>query len=171
MKINQIGHIAFNCKNMEKTKKFYCEQLGLPIKFEMTYKDLFEMMKEDPRGAKLMNNKFVQMIHKKMSNKLWLFYVEISPNQFIEFFPKSKRILPYRPGGVTNAYQHFALIVDDIHKTKEELISKGIKIDSDIRLGPDNTYQMWIHDPDGNRFEFMQYTDKSYQVVGKQKVL
>ncbi len=25
---------------------------------------------------------------------------------------------------------------------------------------------MWVHDPDGNKFEIMQYTDKSFQVVG-----
>lgn len=26
------------------------------------------------------------------------------------------------------------------------------------------------HDPDGNKIEFMQYTDRSYQVVGKPEI-
>ena len=25
---------------------------------------------------------------------------------------------------------------------------------------------MWIHDPDGNRIEMMQYTDESFQITG-----
>ena len=25
---------------------------------------------------------------------------------------------------------------------------------------------MWIHDPDGNRIEIMQYTDESFQITG-----
>ena len=57
--------------------------------------------------------------------------------------------------------------MDDIYKTKEELVSKGVKIDTDISFGPDYTYQMWIHDPDGNKFEIMQYTERSFQMVGK----
>ena len=31
----------------------------------------------------------------------------------------------------------------------------------------DNTWQMWSHDPDGNKIEFMQYTEKSFQLVGR----
>lgn len=32
--------------------------------------------------------------------------------------------------------------------------------------GQSETWQMWIHDPDGNKFEIMQYTDKSLQHHG-----
>ena len=39
-------------------------------------------------------------------------------------------------------------------------------IDTPITKGPSETYQMWLHDPDGNKFEIMQFTDKSIQVVG-----
>lgn len=37
----------------------------------------------------------------------------------------------------------------------------------DISLGIDNTWVMWMKDPDGNPFEIMEYTDKSYQVIGR----
>lgn len=32
--------------------------------------------------------------------------------------------------------------------------------------GPSETWQFWSHDPDGNYFEVMQFTDKSYQING-----
>ena len=50
--------------------------------------------------------------------------------------------------------------------TAEELASRGVKPDTAISKGPSGTYQQWYHDPDGNRFELMQYTEDSYQVIG-----
>jgi hypothetical protein len=46
-------------------------------------------------------------------------------------------------------------------------MKNGIKLDKDIDLGPDGTYQLWIVDPDGNRIELMQYTEKSKQLIEK----
>ena len=40
-------------------------------------------------------------------------------------------------------------------------------IDSEIELGLENTWVFWMHDPDGNKFEIMEYTKDSYQVVGR----
>lgn len=62
--------------------------------------------------------------------------------------------------------QHIAVIVDDIHATYADILKMGIENEGEPRLGPDRTWQFWIHDPDGNQFEFMQYTPESYQVVG-----
>ena len=56
--------------------------------------------------------------------------------------------------------------MDDIHKTRDELVSKGVEIDVEPNIGPSKTWQMWIHDPEGNKFEIMQYTEGSLQVVG-----
>ena len=39
-------------------------------------------------------------------------------------------------------------------------------IETGISLGMDKTYQMWMHDPEGNRFELMEYTDESYRLHG-----
>ena len=63
-------------------------------------------------------------------------------------------------------YSHFALTVDDIYATREKLEDRGLTFDTEISKGPSETYQMWAHDPDGNKFEIMQFTDKSYQLVG-----
>ena len=42
----------------------------------------------------------------------------------------------------------------------------GIEPDTDISKGPSGTYQQWYHDPDGNKFEVMQYTEDSWQLRG-----
>ena len=34
------------------------------------------------------------------------------------------------------------------------------------RKGPDHTSQIWLEDPDGNKFEVHQYSDKSMQQQG-----
>lgn len=57
-------------------------------------------------------------------------------------------------------------MVDDIHEAREELVKAGIEIDIEPNKGQSETWQMWIHDPDGNKFEIMQYTDKSLQHHG-----
>ena len=46
------------------------------------------------------------------------------------------------------------------------MIERGGKeyIETNIKLGMDKSLQMWIHDPEGNRFELMEYTDESYQL-------
>lgn len=64
-------------------------------------------------------------------------------------------------------YQHLCLEVSDINEAKEAVMKNGIKLDKDIDLGPDGAYQLWVVDPDGNRIELMQYTEKSKQLIEK----
>ena len=45
-------------------------------------------------------------------------------------------------------------------------IEAGIEIDIEPNKGQSETWQMWIHDPDGNKCEIMQYTDLSLQHQG-----
>ena len=100
----------------------------------------------------------------------WLIYLEIVPGQFLElFYPREKMITVegLTDGDVVRAgYAHLSLEVEDIKAAVENLASKGILPTSEITFGPDFTYQCWFEDPDGNRIELMQYTDKSLQVVG-----
>ena len=63
-------------------------------------------------------------------------------------------------------YDHLSLQVDDMNAAVEDLKSKGIMPTSEITFGPDYTYQCWFADPDGNRIELIEYTEKSLQVVG-----
>ena len=43
-----------------------------------------------------------------------------------------------------------------------ELGERGVEV-SDPKLGKDQSWQAWIADPDGNRFELHQYTAESWQ--------
>ena len=58
------------------------------------------------------------------------------------------------------------LTIDDIFAAYDEFVAAGITPDTEVSKGPSETYQFWVSDPDGNKFEVMQYTDKSWQVVG-----
>ena len=62
-------------------------------------------------------------------------------------------------------YSHCAIIVDNLEKAWNELEEKGIKPDTQIQLAPDFTRQFWLSDPDGNKLELMEYSEKSLQVV------
>lgn len=90
----------------------------------------------------------------------------MAPGQFIEIFPNS---WPRKPNVDTkeyNGYTHFSLLVENIEETKKMFEKNGVPIDSQISKGPSETYQMWSHDPDGNLLEVMEFTNKSWQVVG-----
>lgn len=161
MEIKQFGHLAFNCKNQQKSVAFYRDVLGCQEKFSFHYDTFIDIAKNS--GYKVPNFAF-KMLEKK-KGKVWLTYLEFGDGVFIELFDQVGALIANRPAFFHNNYQHFAIIVDDIKKTKAELVSKGVQIDVDINLGADQTYQMWIHDPDGNKIEIMQYTENSYQLT------
>lgn len=100
-------------------------------------------------------------------NEPWIVYMQVTERLFIELFdPQGAQNCCVPKNGDLN-YQHLALIVEDIHAAREELASKGVPIDIEPNLGMDSTWQMWSHDPDGNKIEFMQYTDRSMQLIGR----
>lgn len=78
---------------------------------------------------------------------------------------KKRRI----PGQRDLNYTHYSLEVEDIKAYRQEIIARGgaQHLDTEISMGMDNTWQFWMHDPDGNKFEVMEYTPQSYQVVGR----
>ncbi len=152
-----IMHVSFFTDRMEEMLEFYTKKLGLELKVVVRYKSY--LGRED-RPA-------YQEIAKTEPEKIFNAYIEIAPGQFIELFPKNHgQVERNVPWNSELGYSHFGLICEDIYKTREELEARGIVFDTGISKGPSETYQMWTHDPDGNMFEIMQYTDKSFQVVG-----
>lgn len=155
MKFNSLMHVSFYAKDLEGIREFYENKLGAKIKMlvrNSAYKDkpehlFYERAHSDPDGIAIV-------------------YFELAPGQFIEFFPALKEQKPHTAFNEYIGYSHFGLIVEDIHKTREEFVKKGIPIDVEPTIGNSYTWQMWIHDPEDNRIEVMQYTDKSYQIVG-----
>jgi len=87
-------------------------------------------------------------------------YLEINHNHYIELFEN-----PYMDAPVNTGIAHFCLECHNMDKLIDELDSKGI-LHTEKKLGCDNTYQIWLADPDGNSFEIQQYTPESLQKNG-----
>ena len=168
MGIKTISHIGFNCKNIEESIRFYCDIMGLKKKFTLTYDALADCVALEAKQAGKKEPFYVKAMRKRMAGVLWCVYLELAPGNFIELFnmpnAKRKRI----PGPKDLNYTHYSLEVDDLKSFRETVIAKGGKqyIDSEPILSVDNTWQMWMHDPDGNKFEIMEYTPDSLQVKG-----
>ena len=149
MKIKELGHLAFKCQDLKKSETFYSEVLGFKRQFALCYGDRADAPADIP------------------ADREWIVYMKVTDGLFLELFdPEGAKELSVPEWDKFN-YQHLALIVEDIHEARDELAKHGVPIDTEPELGIDNTWQMWSHDPDGNKIEFMQYTDKSYQVVGR----
>lgn len=130
--ITGIGHVAFRVSNLEDSLRFYCDILG--------FKEAFRLYSDQ--------------------GELWIVYLKISDNNFIELFPYKGEM---EKGYEKKSYQHLCLLVDDINKTLEELASRGLNVQGKPNQGKDGNFQYWITDPDGNRVELMQIMPDSLQ--------
>jgi catechol 2,3-dioxygenase-like lactoylglutathione lyase family enzyme len=87
-------------------------------------------------------------------------YMVVAEGTFVEIFED-----PNLGPVVNNGIAHFCLETDDIDAVVEKLTERGIAV-TPKKLGVDNTWQVWLEDPDGNRFEVHQYTAASTQFSG-----
>lgn len=156
MKFNSIMHVSFYTEKFDEMVEFYTKKLGVKMKVRVYYRAYLD---RDDRPS-------MQRIAKEDPDRVFNVYLELAEGQFIELFPAEEKQKEHTRWNEHKGYSHFALLVDDIFKTREELIAAGVKPDTGISKGPSETYQMWIHDPDGNMFEIMQYTENSIQVKG-----
>lgn len=88
-------------------------------------------------------------------------YLEISEGNYIEVF-ENKDL----DSVVNTGLAHFCLESPDIDTLMEKLREEGVEFTAK-KLGCDQTYQIWLKDPDGNSFEIHQYTNKSSQLTGE----
>ena len=140
MEIRGIAHIAYMVSDMEKSLRFYCDTLG--------FREMFTL--------------------KNDAGEPWIIYMEVAPHQYIELFydiEHAERVpLSFSNMGSRIGYMHLSLEVVGMKELEAQLRQKGVEILKPTNLGSDNTWQMWIEDPDGNPIEFHEYTDKSYQL-------
>ena len=87
-------------------------------------------------------------------------YMKIADGNYIELFED-----PNMGPVVNNGIAHFCLEADDIDAVMSELAERGVPF-TPKKLGVDNTWQIWLEDPDGNKFEVHQYTPASTQFTG-----
>ena len=139
--ITRLAHLCLKTDNLGRMTDFYTQVLGLKIKFSF-------------RNA---------------GGQVFGHYFELGSMSFLEIFDirlsaeqwggRVKALSPQAP----STYQHFCLEVKGIEAVVRELSEKGVDV-SPVKVGMDNSKQVWIKDPDGNQIEFMEYTETSLQV-------
>lgn len=156
MKFNEVMHLSFYTDQMDAMRDFYENKLGLKAKIIMRY----DVYKDNPQRQAWANQAKIN------PTGIAYIFIELAPGQYLELFPKSEGQKEHEQPDTRLGYSHFALMVDDIFQAREELVQAGVEIDIEPNKGQSQTWQMWIHDPDGNKFEIMQYTDLSLQHHG-----
>ena len=126
--IKALAHICIFSNDLERSRDFYCDALGLKRHFDF-HKD----------------------------GKLFGFYLQVAPGQFIEIFQADAAVEIKR-----QRIHHFCLEVDGLDALREKLLARDVAV-TPKKLGCDQTWQCWCKDPDGTDLEFQQYTPQSSQ--------
>jgi lactoylglutathione lyase len=132
--ITQLAHVALKVKDIDKSLDFYVKKLGFP--------EMFRLQRD---------------------GKLWIVYLRVTDDQYIELFPEG--VGERAPGRDATGMNHLCLGVDDIDAVVAEIKKAGIKLTAEKKMGADYNYQAWIEDPDGNRIELMQMMPNAMQLA------
>lgn len=95
------------------------------------------------------------------NGSLYGVYLQIGKNNFIEMFENKEMATP----SVNTGLAHFCFATEDLDALITMLKKENIEY-SQKKKGCDNTWQIWLKDPDGNSFEVHQYTEDSLQLMG-----
>jgi catechol 2,3-dioxygenase-like lactoylglutathione lyase family enzyme len=163
MKFSRLSHLAFGVRDLDRSLHFYCEQLGMREAFRLTFGDLLDWKDTEARVGRAQPDDPATLAYMRSHRAdPWLLYIEAAPGQYIELFPAMDPSLLQHPQ-TADSHAHLCLLVDDAEQAAAELRSQGLQADGPITMGPDNSLQFWLTDPDGHRIEFMQYTAHSIQ--------
>jgi len=130
--VSSIAHVAIRVKDLDRSLDFYINKLGFS-----------EMMRLDKDG------------------RVWLVYLRITDDQYLEVFPEGEGDRAAEREAV--GYNHLCLAVPDIHKAVAELDAIGVERIRPTIKAADNNWQTWIEDPDGHRIELMEMASDSLQ--------
>ena len=133
--ITQLAHVALKVKDMDRALDFYVKKLGFP--------EMFRLHRD---------------------GKLWIVYLRVTDDQYIELFPDG--VGDRAPGRDTTGMNHLCLGVDDLDVVVAAVQKAGIKLTAEKKMGADFNLQAWIEDPDGNRIELMEMAPDSLQFQG-----
>ena len=105
---------------------------------------------------------FPEMFRLEREGRLWIVYLRVTDDQYIELFPDG--VGDRSAGANVTGINHICLGVDDMDLVVGQIAAAGIKFTTEKKMGVDHNYQAWIEDPDGNRLELMQLTDRAMQL-------
>jgi lactoylglutathione lyase len=137
--ITGIGHVAIRVKDIGRTLDFYVKGLGFP--------EMFRLERE---------------------GKLWIVYLRITDEQYLEVFPEAEG--DHAPPPEAKGLNHVCLTVSDMDAALKRIRASGIPIAREKQLGLDGNLQAWLEDPDGNRIELMQMAPNGMQVQAVQRM-
>jgi len=96
----------------------------------------------------------------KRGEKVIGFYLEAGNGTFLEFFETDAEL----PSAGVLA--HFCLETESLDALAARFAECDYPVDVAKTLGADHSYQLWVTDPAGVRFEFHEYTRDSTQLTG-----
>ena len=131
--LKAIGHVALKVADIERSLAFYRDTLG--------FEEMMRLSRDD--------------------GSLWLVYLRITDDQYLEVFPEGEGERASEREAV--GYNHMCLQVPDIEQTVRELNEAGVEMIRPNVQGADGNWQTWIEDPDGHRIELMQMAADSMQ--------
>jgi lactoylglutathione lyase len=138
MKFESLAHVAIRVADVNRSLEFYAK-IGIAEMFRVHHDN----------------------------GDLWLIYLRITDDQYLEMFPKAANVEAHEP--MSNGLNHFCLEVADIEETLRELSELGIPLHIPLKTSVDCNIQAWIKDPDGNRIELMQMAPNSMQAEAIRK--
>lgn len=130
--IKSIAHVAIRVKDIERSLDFYVNRFG-----------------------------FEEMFRLHRDGVLWIVYLRVTDDQFLELFPDGTG--DRAPDSEAVALNHVCLSVDDIDEVIAQLAAKGVSLSRPKKVGVDHNLQAWVEDPDGNRIELMQMVEQCPQ--------
>lgn len=146
MKFKGIGHVALRAKDFKAMGEFYQNVLEFPKAFDLL----------DENGD------------------VWISYFKIPSGQFIEMFPGEGT-----PGHqdsdngyvgdnrqCNRSHYHACFEVDARHEAYRDMAKKGVEIThtADDTVGMCGSWCSFIEDPEGNQWEFMEFSPVSKQI-------
>ena len=96
--------------------------------------------------------------------RIFGFYLDCGGRSHVEVFENSEA-----RHSEANQINHFCLEVEDMDAAIAHIRSKGVEVTAK-KLACDDTWQAWIKDPNGVRIELFEYTAKSAQFIGGNRV-
>jgi len=140
--IRQLAHLCLLTHQLPAMTEFYRERLGLSVKFTF---------KHDDGGV-------------------FGHYFQTGAMTFVEIFDRAGMVRQW--GGeftelrshIGSHFGHLCFEVTGLEEFCATLKTRGVTLARPLKVGMCHSKQAWIHDPDGNMIELMEYTPKSWQL-------
>lgn len=167
--IKNIGHVSFNGRNMEEMLHFYRDIVGMEVLFTSTYSDLYNSMKRRLGGTPPEEIERRLKNVQAMGSQPWVTYLKLADRQYLELFHpapdgSSKKELDDRRDYY--GYMKLNYEVDDIQEIRRRMVAEGIPLNTDVHMTADGSFEIAVHDPDGNEVQFTQYAPGALKKLG-----